>query len=322
MFDLDQRHKRTLALSLVLAATLYLAVIFVSGYETIFAAMTRLGWQGWFFLLACSFSNYSLRFIRWLLYLSKFGYQIPHTLHFHYYMSGFALTTTPAKAGETIRSLYLKSHGVSLHHSLAMFFTERFLDVVVITLLASLAVFSFTQYGPFIFITTAVTLLFLPVLRSGLVVHLIQRLTLFIRFNRLRRLVLYLSYLLDAARSLLEWRMLYSGLLIGFLAWGIQGVAFCFIIDSMQLVIPWHIAISIYAISLLAGALSFVPGGIGTTEAVMGLLLLNNGVEPGVAVAVPIISRLSTLWFAVCLGLLSSLYLGIRQKASREDSLT
>ena len=54
----------------------------------------------------------------------------------------------------------------------------------------------------------------------------------------------------------------------------------------------------------------------------MGLLLLNNGVEPGVAVAVPIISRLSTLWFAVCLGLLSSLYLGIRQKASREDSLT
>jgi len=321
MFDLEQRHKRTLALSLVLAATLYLVVIIMSGYETILAAMTRLGWQGWLIILSCSFTNYILRFIRWLLYLSRFGYQIPHGLHFHYYMSGFALTTTPAKAGETIRSLYLKSHGVSLHHSLAMFFTERFLDVVVITLLACLAVLSFRQYGQFIYITTAITILFLPILRSGIVVHLLQRLTIFIRFNRLRRLILHLSSLLDAARNLLEWRILYSGLLIGCLAWGIQGFAFYFILDSMQISMPWHIAISIYAISLLAGALSFVPGGIGTTEAVMGLLLLKNGVDPGHAVAVPIISRLATLWFAVCLGLLSSLYLGIRHNASQESGL-
>lgn len=318
MFDLEPRHKRTLALSLVLAAALYLTVILMSDYKTIFAAMARLGWQGWLIILGCSFTNYILRFIRWLMYLSRFGYQIPHVLHFHYYMSGFALTTTPAKAGETIRSLYLKSHGVSFHHSLAMFFTERFLDVVVITLLASLALLSFAEYGRFIFISTVVLLLFLPLLRSGIVVHLLQRLTLVIRFDRLRRLVLHLSALLDAARNLLEWRILYSGLLIGIVAWSIQGFAFYFILHSLQLAIPFYIAISIYAISLLAGALSFVPGGIGTTEAVMGLLLLNSGVEPALAVAVPLISRLATLWFAVCLGLLSSLYLGGRRSAARE----
>ena len=48
----------------------------------------------------------------------------------------------------------------------------------------------------------------------------------------------------------------------------------------------------------------------------MGLLLLNNGADPVIAVAVPLISRLSTLWFAVGLGLLSSLYLGIRAEST------
>jgi uncharacterized protein (TIRG00374 family) len=322
MLDLGVRQKRTLALSLVIAATLYLSVVFLIGYESILAAMTRLGWHGWLLILACSFSNYVLRFVRWLMYLKRFGYQIPHSLHFHYYMSGFALTTTPAKAGETIRSLYLKAHGVDFHHSLAMFFTERFLDVIVITLLAGLSVLSFAEYGQFIFGTAIVLLLFLPLLRSGIMVHNLQQLTVMIRFNRLRRLVLYLSSLLDAARNLLEWRMLYSGMLIGLLAWSIQGIAFYFILTVMQTGIPWHIAMSIYAISLLAGALSFIPGGIGTTEAVMGVLLLNSGTDTVTAVAVPLISRLATLWFAVCLGLLSSLYLGTGHPTSRQTSST
>jgi uncharacterized protein (TIRG00374 family) len=321
MLDFGHHQKRALALSLVMAAALYLAVIFFTGYERILAAMARLGWHGWVFILACSYSNYVLRFVRWLMYLKRFGYQVPHSLHFHYYMSGFALTTTPAKAGETIRSLYLKAHGVNFHQSLAMFFTERLLDVIVITLLAALSVLSFTEYGQFIFTAAIVLLLFLPFLRSGVVVHNLQHLTVIIRFHRLRRLVLHLSSLLDAARNLLEWRMLYSGMLIGLVAWGIQGFAFYFILTIMQADIPWHIAISIYAISLLAGALSFVPGGIGTTEAVMGVLLLNSGADTVIAVAVPLISRLATLWFAVCLGLLSSLYLSTRRATSQQINL-
>lgn len=322
MLNLSHRQKRTLALSLVMAATLYLTFIFLIGYRNILETITHLGWHGWILILACSLTNYLLRFVRWLMYLKRFEYEIPHFLHFHYYMSGFALTTTPGKAGETIRSLYLKTHGVNFSHSLAMFFTERFLDVVVITLLATLAFLSFTEHGGFILSAAIVLILFLPLLRSGLVVHSLQRLTVVIRYHRLRLLVLHLSSLLDSARILLEWRMLYSGMLIGLLAWGIQGFAFYYILMMMQTGVPWHIAMSIYAISLLAGALSFVPGGIGTTEAVMGLLLLNNGADPVIAVAVPLISRLSTLWFAVGLGLLSSLYLGIRADTTTAGNST
>ena len=305
-----------------MVAVLYLVFIFLIGYQDIMDAVTRLGWSGWILILSCSLTNYILRFVRWSVYLKRFNHKIPLYLHLHYYMSGFALTTTPGKAGETIRSLYLKTHGVNFSHSLAMFFTERFLDVIVITMLATLAILSFSEHSRFIISTAIILVLFLPLLRSRLIVHYLQRLTIIIRYQWLRLLILNLSSLLDSARVLLEWRLLYGGLLIGLLAWAIQGFAFYYILLIMQTGLPWYTAMSIYAISLLAGALSFVPGGIGTTEAAMGLLLLANGVDPAIAVTVPIISRVSTLWFAVALGLLSSLYLGAHAETRIPDNLT
>lgn len=320
MLNSGGRQKRALALSLVLAALLYLVFILLTGYESMLAAASRLGLAGWLLLLASSLVNYLLRFGRWQFYLRALGHALPLRLHFLYYLSGFALTTSPGKAGETIRSVYLRDHGVPWTDSLAMFFTERVLDVMVVTLLATLAVLSLDRYGGFIFTAAGMLLLFLPLLRSPWLVAWLERLTLRIPRLRLRRMVLHLSELLDAARSLLQWRRLYGGLGIGLLAWAVQGMAFQYLLTSLLLDMPWHLAMAIYAISLLAGALSFVPGGIGTTEAVMGLLLLQFGADPATAVAVPVINRLSTLWFAVTLGLLASLVLGLRPSPSRANS--
>ena len=62
------------------------------------------------------------------------------------------------------------------------------------------------------------------------------------------------------------------------------------------------LAIGVYSVSVLAGALSFIPGGIGSTEAVMILLLKLLGADTATAVAATLICRLATLWFAVILG--------------------
>ena len=59
----------------------------------------------------------------------------------------------------------------------------------------------------------------------------------------------------------------------------------------------------VYAIAMIVGALSFLPGGLGSTEAVMMLLLLSVGVENSAAVSATLICRVTTLWFAVALGL-------------------
>ena len=60
--------------------------------------------------------------------------------------------------------------------------------------------------------------------------------------------------------------------------------------------------IGIYAIAVLAGVLSFLPGGLGSTEAVMGVLLVAFGADGSAAVAITLLCRVATLWFAVALG--------------------
>lgn len=64
-------------------------------------------------------------------------------------------------------------------------------------------------------------------------------------------------------------------------------------------------ALFIFFFSMLTGAVSFLPGGLGGTESTMvGLLMLNNIVLPQ-AVAATVLIRLVTLWFAVALGVIA-----------------
>ena len=61
----------------------------------------------------------------------------------------------------------------------------------------------------------------------------------------------------------------------------------------------------IYAAMTIAGALSFLPGGLGVTEAGMLALLVKFGVglTRGSAAAATFVTRACTLWFAVAIGL-------------------
>jgi uncharacterized protein (TIRG00374 family) len=61
----------------------------------------------------------------------------------------------------------------------------------------------------------------------------------------------------------------------------------------------------IYAAMTVAGALSFLPGGLGVTEAGMLALLVRfgHGIGRGEAAAATFVTRACTLWFAVAIGL-------------------
>ncbi len=284
-----------------------------AGKESLLNAATALGGTGWLLILSCSFTSYLLRFLRWQYYLRCLGHHLPGLLHFNYYLAGFALTTTPAKAGETIRSFYLKSHGVSVKHSLASFFCERFQDLIIVTLLASLALLSFEKYRYFVLICALTLLILLSILRSKKLPQFLYYISRKRHISWLKRMLTYLTGLLESAHVLLQLHRLYAGLLLGLLAWSIQGLAFHFILTTLGSPLALPLTLSIYAISLLGGALSFIPGGIGATETIMYLLLSQAGVDHSLALVIPIITRVSTLWFAVVLGLLASINLSLRK---------
>jgi uncharacterized protein (TIRG00374 family) len=64
------------------------------------------------------------------------------------------------------------------------------------------------------------------------------------------------------------------------------------------------LAMVIYAGTTIAGALSFLPGGLGVTEGAMTVALVEGAakLDPSAAVAATLLTRLATLWFAVVIG--------------------
>ena len=59
-----------------------------------------------------------------------------------------------------------------------------------------------------------------------------------------------------------------------------------------------------------------MPGGIGATEAAMTFMLINIGIDPAIAVAASLVSRMTTLWIAVALGIIMMIKLGIIKNKS------
>jgi uncharacterized protein (TIRG00374 family) len=106
--------------------------------------------------------------------------------------------------------------------------------------------------------------------------------------------------------------------LLSVAAWSAEGLAFHWILGWMGAEIPLAFSLFVYATAMLAGALSFMPGGLGGAEAVMVALLMWKGMPAADAVAATVLIRLATLWFAVALG--SFCLLGGSKQGKRECS--
>lgn len=296
---MSPHHRRALTLSIGLAALLYLGVVLFTDRDAVLAALRRVGSPVLVAIFALSLLNYLLRFWRWQRYIAAFGHGLPWWRHFLYYLAGFTLTVTPGKAGEAVRSLYLHSHGVSYAQSLAALFVERLLDVLAMSLLALLILLARPDYAWLVVIAWVLTLgLGWLVTRAWLPGKLrgwAQQHRHGHHFERLARL-------LDSAAVLLRPGYLLFGLGLGVLSWGLEGFSLYLLAHDVGIGIGLATGIGIYAIAVLAGALSFLPGGLGGTEVVMGALLVAFGADSASAVAITLLCRIATLWFAVAIG--------------------
>lgn len=292
----------TIAVSLLIAGLLYLTLVAgIDGDQTL-AAMKRLDPWGWASILSLSLFNYALRFLRWHAYMRWLGHRLPWPRHLLIYLSGFALTTTPGKAGEGVRAVYLARFGVSYPHTLAVMFAERFLDLLAIALLSMLVLVAFSGYIQWVIIPIGVLVGVLLLIRRRRMLESAKQRVAHPQ-TALGRLAQAGVSAWDHAFALTDWRPLYAGLATGIVAWAAEGVALYLIAGRLDLALPVETAIGIYAVSMLVGALSFVPGGLGSTEAAMTLLLKLVGIAASTAIGVVLIARIATLWFAIVLGL-------------------
>jgi uncharacterized protein (TIRG00374 family) len=292
---------RAVVLSVVGSALGYLGFSLWGGWHAVGAAVGEVGLVGIAIALFMSSVNYGLRFVRWQTYLKVLGHPMPWRPSLNIYLAGFALTTTPGKAGEALRGVLLKRWGVPYPQSFAAFFSERLSDLFAVVLLTLFGLSLYPQAWPMIVVGVALVAVGLLVLSQR---RLLERITeqVPVGGGKLLGLLRHLLQVLVHAQQCHRLRLMLGLTALSVVAWSAEALAFDWILKWMGADIPLTFAVFVYALAMLAGAVSFMPGGLGGAEAVMVALLVWKGMSSADAVAATVLIRLATLWFAVAIG--------------------
>jgi HAD superfamily phosphoserine phosphatase-like hydrolase len=249
--------------------------------------------------------GYGIRYGRWRLLLHALQQHPPISADARIWMGSYAFTATPGKSGEAVRSLLLKQEcGVPVPPTLMALVVERLTDgtAVLLLLVINLPLLLRWQVPLAVPIGIGVA----AVIGGWLVLHSPwAKNQLKTSAKRLlpRKLASAGGEGLAALRQLLQPAVLLQATLIGALAWSLEGVSLWLLLRGMGMeAVGIGGATIAHTAAGLLGALTLLPGGLGSTEAgTVGLLAL-QGV--GVAAALPstLLIRLMTLWFATALG--------------------
>jgi uncharacterized protein (TIRG00374 family) len=251
--------------------------------------------------------NYVIRFGRWELYLRTVGVAIPRGLSAHVFVAGFSMSITPGKVGELLKAVLLRdAAGVPVETTAPVVIAERVTDLVALVGLGLIGVATYGVAREMVAAAAIVVLLGLIVLSWRPLAHgILDRLA---KVNTFSKLVPRARAFYDRLATLVHpWPLTWATLL-GAAAWLCECVGFAIVVRGFEGAhVSLGLAMLIYAATTVAGALSFLPGGLLVTEASMTLLLINSadGVDQATAVAATILTRLCTLWFAVLLGVVA-----------------
>lgn len=253
-----------------------------------------------------SLLNYFLRFLRWEIYLRALDARIPLRESVGLYFSTYVMVITPGKIGELFKAGILREKfGIPLAKGLPVVLAERIYDFLAVLILAVIGVFFWP--GPLTGLTTGLLAaacipVFLALFQSRRIrTKLLGRAA---KSELLARHRIGLDEAMDSLSSLLGIKQSLLSLGLSTVAWMCECLGLWLVCRGLGFPVPLFEACFIYAAGTLVGSLSFLPGGLGGTEATIIWLLGTISIPGATAAAVTLLVRLFTLWLAVIIGLL------------------
>lgn len=301
---------RKIILSLVGALILYVALALWSDWGKLSAALMDFPWSWMPAVIGLTLVNYVGRLVKWQWYLKLLGVPIAHGDSRRIFGVGMLMVMTPGKAGEFLKSYMVKNvTGTPMSVTAPAVLAERLTDGLAMLVLASIGLFAY----PFVTARWAATIVFVGAV-VGITIIQIRPLALpLLDFGRrlpvAKRFTQQLFAFYESSYLIFRPRNLLIALSIGIVSWAAEGVAYYLVLvgfgapagaESLLL------AIFIFCISTVIGALFAMPGGLGGVEGSMVFLstsLLGLGLAPATAAA--LLTRFCTLWMGVGIGVVS-----------------
>jgi glycosyltransferase 2 family protein len=309
---------RTLALAAAAGALFYVGFAAYSGWHKVVDALEHYAWATAAGALTLAAINYLLRFLKWELYLRRLGVRIPLRDSFGIFLSGFSLTVTPGKVGEVLKSYLLREvHGVPMARTAPIVVAERLTDLVALAALALIGVGALAGGERIAWVALGLVGVAVAVVASERLAHKV--IDLIGAAPGIGKLAPKLREFYGATKELLAPAPLVVATLLSIVAWMCECLAFWLVLHGFDgAAASLKLCTFIYATMTIAGALSFLPGGLGVQEIGMVKLLIAqaHGVSEPVAAAATFITRLCTLWFAVVVGVIALLIMQRRTRVN------
>ncbi len=311
--------RRKLMAFVIFSVVVFAVVGFYGKLDDVVLALSAIDW--WIVIpamMALSFLNYLIRYVKWQYYLRRIDVHLSHTDSFSVFLAGFTLTTTPGKIGEAVKGFFIRDiDGTPVAKTVPVVVSERVTDLLALVLLAMI--------GFAIGINTGDQLLTILLLGGVVLVGAIilsqktfyqKILTRFTSFGPLKRFQDSVGDIENTMTQTLGPKPLTVSTAISLPGWFMECLELWLLLsllsdaglpslDPASLVLLLQ-ATFVHATASIIGAISFLPGGVGTYEITsIALLQFLLGMAQAQASAATILIRVVTLWFSVIVGFIA-----------------
>lgn len=317
--------QRKIALSAVLGALVIAVLSLLTDVRAVGSSLAAFRWTALWAVFGWTVFNYALRWLKWDFYLRRLGMgqgvsYIDSALLF---VSGMVMAVTPGKVGEVFKSYLLKRvNGTPISASAPIVLAERLTDGLGMLLLMAVGLNLYPPARPLFWLLLVAGVVGVGTLQyRPLALWLLERLE---QTRGIKRFGPAARSFYESSFALFSWRLLLVSTILSIVSWGGECVAFYYVLTGLGIAPTLNlllVATFVFAASTLFGLVSFLPGGIGTSEASSVALLMGliTGMTSGVATAATIMIRFCTLWFGVSLGVIALLIFERRYRGTADE---
>lgn len=292
-------------IGIIIAIIVYVVFLLVSDFNTIFNKISNFQVSYIPVILALISSSWLVLFLRWTILLKNNAILIPHRQSFLIYIASYSMSATPGQLGELIKSQLLKNKfDVPVTKTAPLVIIERLSDLTgaIIVSIFGFWLLDINIYVPII-ASIALAMIFI-LLKSKKMFN--KTLNLIKKVKFASKLADPIAESFDTIYLSLNKKTLVVSTILSICFWLLIGTSSYFVLSAVGINnLELLKVISIYSSSIIIGAASFIPGGVGVAEGSIAGLLHLSGINLSVAFALGILIRIFTLWYGVVVGFIA-----------------
>ena len=289
----------------IITIIIYAVFLFISDLDKISDKIFNFKLEFLPLIIGLVIFSWIISYFRWNILLKNQNIHIPHSLNFQIFLVGGALGITPGKIGELFKSQILKEKfNIPRTKTAPLFIVEKFLDLVSAMIVTIIGIWFIPEIGYLAIVGLMISVLLFKILTSKKFFN--QTLNFLNKIKFLKKYLEPLSSSHEILSKTLYSKKMFFLLTLSFFYWIIIGCAAFFVIEGFGFSIGSILnIISTYSSSLIIGALSFIPGGIGIAEGSLIGLLTFQGIDVSEAIVIVVLIRIFTLWFSTITGFIA-----------------